>query len=342
MPSVHEIVDLARTSGLPAIALTDTNALYGAMEFISDCRQAGIAPILGAELTLTGGHSIVLLAQNMRGYGNLCRLITRLQAAPDREAALARALPWPTSAQHTEGLIALSGGCSGPLDASLRDGTLGEPNTSRKSWSDLFGRDRFFVELQIIEEGDSEKASALQSLADRLGLDRRHARHPLPVARRRTTLPCLDRHAKGAPPGTTCPTCPTCLSHRRMRCGAGSPTFPPRSTIPNGSPDQCHLEFPLGQLHFPTLGFAAGAHDRARNCGTHALAGAAQRYGDLTPAIEARLRKEVDVIDTLGYTPYFLVVADIVRYAREQARAHLAARVGLVIRRGLLPGHPRR
>jgi len=51
---------------------------------------------------------------------------------------------------------------------------------------------------------------------------------------------------------------------------------------------------------------------------TLALAGASQRYGTLTPVVEARLRKEVDVIDALGYAPYFLVVADIVRFARQQ------------------------
>ena len=121
VPSVHEMVDLAQASHLPALALTDTNALYGAMEFVSACRQAGIAPILGAELTLTGGHSLVLLAQNLQGYANLCRLVTRLQAVPDREASLARGLSWTDLAQHTDGLIALSGGGNGPLDACWRE-----------------------------------------------------------------------------------------------------------------------------------------------------------------------------------------------------------------------------
>ena len=110
VPSVGEIIEFAQASGLPAIALTDTNAMYGAMEFVSACRKAGIAPILGAELTLTGGTSIVLLAQTLPGYGNLCRLVTRLQATPDREAALARGLALTDLTQHTEGLIARSAG----------------------------------------------------------------------------------------------------------------------------------------------------------------------------------------------------------------------------------------
>ena len=136
------------------------------MEFISDCRKAGIAPILGTELTLTGGHSIVLLAQNMRGYANLCCLITRLQAAPDREASPARGLSLADLSQHTEGLIALSGGRSGPLDASLRERDAPRTEHIARELVSLFGRDRFLVELQIIQEGDSDKAGTLQSLAD--------------------------------------------------------------------------------------------------------------------------------------------------------------------------------
>ena len=79
VPSIGEIVEFAQASDLAALALTDTNAMYGAMEFVAACRKAGIAPILGAELTLTGGTSLVLLAQTLSGYGNLCRLVTRLR-----------------------------------------------------------------------------------------------------------------------------------------------------------------------------------------------------------------------------------------------------------------------
>src|SRR5512136_1320976 len=156
IPSVQEIVDLAESRHLPAIALTDTNALYGAMEFISACRKAGIAPIIGAELTLTGGHSIVLLTQSLQGYSELCQLITRLQAAPDREASLARGLSLADLAQHTGGLIALSGGRSGPIDARLRDTRLRGGDTAQaesiaQELVNLFGQDRFFIELQIVE-----------------------------------------------------------------------------------------------------------------------------------------------------------------------------------------------
>jgi DNA polymerase-3 subunit alpha len=315
--SVQEIVDLAESRHLPAIALTDTNALYGAMEFISGCRKASIAPIIGAELTLAGGHSIVLLAQSLQGYSGLCRLITHLQAAPDREASLAHGLSLDELARHTQGLIALSGGRSGPPDLHLREGDAAQAESVTQELVNLFGQDRFFIELQIVEEGDIEKATALQSLADRLRL-RTVATHDIhylspgdalhyqviTAMRRARRLEDLAPLADLSYP-----------SEDEMRRRFAN--FPSALDHTNWIADQCHFEFPLGQLHFPVLDLPPG-RTTYEELWTRALAGALHRYGDSTSTVEARLRKEVDVIDTLGYTPYFLVVADIVRYAREK------------------------
>jgi len=116
VPSVPELVAHAASLELPALALTDRNALYGAVEFVAGCRAAGIRPIIGAGLNLAAGlspsagernasgvahhraeglnpsanernasnslHTLVLLAQNPTGYGNLCRLISLMQASP--------------------------------------------------------------------------------------------------------------------------------------------------------------------------------------------------------------------------------------------------------------------
>src|SRR5512139_258739 len=105
VPSIEEIVTHAQQLSLPALALTDVNALYGAIEFVQRCRAANIQPILGVDFTFETEHSLVLLAQNMMGYGNLCRLVTRLQAAPDRETQLARGLSLSDLHHHTDGLL---------------------------------------------------------------------------------------------------------------------------------------------------------------------------------------------------------------------------------------------
>src|SRR5436305_8614500 len=74
VPSVAELVEHAQMLELPALALTDSNALYGAVEFVSRCQDAGMWPVLGAELACDGGHTLTLLAQDRTGYGNLCLL----------------------------------------------------------------------------------------------------------------------------------------------------------------------------------------------------------------------------------------------------------------------------
>src|SRR4029078_3337660 len=72
----EEMIGRAADLGYRALAITDHDGLYGAMEFARAARAAGIAPITGAELTLTDGSHLTLLAETVEGYSNLCRLIT--------------------------------------------------------------------------------------------------------------------------------------------------------------------------------------------------------------------------------------------------------------------------
>ncbi len=317
VPSIRGIVTFAQTANLPALALTDTNALYGAMEFVSECRQVGIAPIIGAELNLTGGHSIVLLAQNMRGYGNLCRLITRLQANPDRAVALARGLALSDLVSHTDGLIALSGGNQGSLDAPLRRNEIAQAESLAHELSDLFGPDRFVVELQIIERADIEKARLLQSLADRLHLPTvaTHDIHYLSPddARRYRVLTAMRQNIRLA----DLPALPDLSFPSEAEMRHRFAEFPAALEATDSIARQCCFEFPFGEWRFPSLELPSG-RTPVEEMQAMVFAGAAQRYGELTQALDSRLRKEIDVINQLGYAPYFLVVADIVRFAREQ------------------------
>ncbi|MGD8596383.1 MAG: PHP domain-containing protein, partial [Anaerolineae bacterium] len=170
--------DLARAAaqaGMPALALTDHNALYGAIEFYDACYQAGLKPILGMELSLDLGmqdlpSSVVLLAQDLEGYANLCRLSSALQAGPDREASLQRGLHLGELEGRMDGLIVLSGGKQGLLDQLLRAGHREDAEAVASGWAERVGRDRFFVELQIQTPDDLGMAKALTALGRRLGL----------------------------------------------------------------------------------------------------------------------------------------------------------------------------
>src|SRR5881296_522344 len=186
--------------GLPALALTDHNGLYGSMAFAQQAKSLGLQAITGAELTLLDGSHVTLLAETPEGYASLCRLVTEAHLGrPDRSdprldfAAL--------EARHA-GLIVLSGCRSGLLPTVLqRDGKSAARRLAERCRA-VFGPERFFVELQRNNvRGDRALTRALMDVAGdvRLGVvasgnvhyhkRERHRLHDVLVAiRHRATL----------------------------------------------------------------------------------------------------------------------------------------------------------
>src|SRR5262245_27091961 len=130
---------------MSALALTDHNALYGAVPFVEAAKTHGIQPILGAEITLEDGHHLTLLVENAQGWRNLCALISQAQAnAPKGQAAL----PWTALDGYTDGLFALSGCRQGPIAAALLRWDRKAAFRTARSLRELFGADRLWIELQ--------------------------------------------------------------------------------------------------------------------------------------------------------------------------------------------------
>jgi error-prone DNA polymerase len=190
----------AQALGYSALALTDHNGLYGSMAFAQAARHLALQPITGAEVTLLDGTHLTVLAETPQGYANLCRLIT--------EAHLGRAdrrdprLDFASLVARQEGLIVLSGCRSGLLPATLgRDGLTAARRLAARCRA-LFGRDRFFIELQRNSvRGDLARTRALCDIADAEGLavvatgdvhyehrDRHRLHDVLTAIRHRTTL----------------------------------------------------------------------------------------------------------------------------------------------------------
>src|SRR5438876_1550756 len=195
-----EILAEAHRLGYPALALTDRNGIYGSLAFALAAQPLGIQAITGAEVTLSDGSHLILLAESPHGYTNLCRLLTEAHLGAER---LDPRLPLTAIEARHEGLIILSG--------SRRDGLL--PRTSeneglsaaRKLMEEcraVFGADRFFVEIQRNRvRGDLALSRALIGLACDVQLGvvatgsvhyhtrERHRLHDVMVAiRHRTTL----------------------------------------------------------------------------------------------------------------------------------------------------------
>src|SRR5690606_15481027 len=120
----EDMAEAAARAELPAMALCDRDGVYGAPRFYAACREKGVRPIIGAELTLEDGSALPLLVETREGYQNLCRLITQAQLRALKGQARVRYDELPLFSQ---GLIALSGDFNeGPLRAAWNRGGKSE------------------------------------------------------------------------------------------------------------------------------------------------------------------------------------------------------------------------
>jgi error-prone DNA polymerase len=165
-----ELVMEAQALGYPALALTDTNGLYGSMAFAQAAAHIGIQAITGAEVTLLDGSHVTLLAEDPTGYSNLCRLITETHL--DREDRFDPRLDFHSLEERHEGLIILSGCRTGVLPAALTQHGLSAARRFAERCRAIFGSERFFVELQRnAVRGDRDRNRALMQVADSVRLE---------------------------------------------------------------------------------------------------------------------------------------------------------------------------
>ncbi len=191
-PSVPELVARGRDDGMTHLALTDTNALYGAVAFARACRGAGMQPVIGMTVAVltpdpslppaqrgspvaTGegssavaGH-LVLLAMNPAGYRSLCRLSSLIQGSPEREAVAARGLGWTDLAAHREGVICLSGGRMGWIERFLRAGDLSAAQLYAGRLAGIY-EENACLALELHAPADEAIAAEVVALGRRLGL----------------------------------------------------------------------------------------------------------------------------------------------------------------------------
>jgi len=153
---VDAIGKLASEAGMPAVGIADRANLFGALEFSVLTKDTGVQPIIGCALPVSGigGQgterwtripTVVLFAQNEVGYRNLCELSS--VAFLEIDPADAPHVPWSMVETHAEGLIALSGGTDGPVDPLFATGRTAEGDAALAEMRRVFG-DRFYIELQ--------------------------------------------------------------------------------------------------------------------------------------------------------------------------------------------------
>lgn len=301
IPQIDPLVKAATYYGMPALALTDKNNLYGAIEFYKACQKEKIKPILGvdADFDLFGkqGH-IIFLAENLEGYHNLLKLVSKEQL----EDAAAPKVKKDHIEEFGKGLIALvpdtalSGAGTAEL-VELLQGRLGRHNVyARLGWN-----------------GGRERQIRTAGIAKALGL-------PLAAADGTYYLKAEDREARdivrkiadpsAAPDGNDRAFISTEAAEERYR------DFPEALKHTEEIAERATVELPLGSWIFPKFPLPDGT-TYENELKALAEAGIAKRNLEKDAEVEKRLSYELSIINTKGFAPYFLTVADLLSYARE-------------------------
>ena len=286
--SPESLARVAAERGFRTLACTDTNGVYGAVEFIQACATFGVRPILGAHL-VAGGQEVVALATSEQGWGALCRAITEIHWQADGSVRLSHLL-----APDRKGLILLSRHL-GFLEEVLR----------------LSGPEDLYGELR-----PGKQRHAVHAAARGLGLpvvatngvvaaqQEEWGRHRLLRAiALNTTLSALPAQEVWPQRAWLCPA---------VELARHFPDCPEALLAADAIAERCAYAIPVGNRTVPPrVTDTAGAFDQLRQL---TLEGARWRYPVITPELQERLDLELGIIAQKGFADYFLVVRDIVHH----------------------------
>ena len=345
---VKDAVGAVVSDGQPALGLTDHGVLYGAVDFYRAATEAGIKPILGVEGYLTPGsrfdrptgrdnvrHHITLLAENQTGYANLVKLVSRAflegyyyKPRMDRELL----------SEYSEGIIATSGCLSGHVptllapDASREDGHAGGRRDmtgaveAAAMYQDIFGRDRFFIELHDLGlESQQRILPDLVEISERIGApllatnDAHYTRQD--EAGAHDVLLCIQTGSTMGDPARSLRFDGEefyLKTPQQMRELFPENTFPGACDNTLRIAERVDLKLDFDQLLLPHFPVPDG-HSAMSYLRELVTEGARRRYGgDIGGEVGERIEHEMRIIEDMGFPDYFLIVWDLVRYARSR------------------------
>jgi DNA polymerase-3 subunit alpha len=335
---IARLAELAKADRQPALALTDTNNMFGALEFSDKLAGAGIQPIIGCALAVDfadqetaprSGHPpplprIVVLAAREEGYRNLMHLTSR--AFLDVPPGAPPHVRIEALADAAGGLIALTGGPSGPLDAAIAAGQ-GELAALRCArLLDLFG-DRLYVELQRLGPAERRTEPSLIELAYAKGVPLVAANEPY-FARRddyeaHDALICIAEGRLLAESERR-QLSPEHYFKSRAEMAAQFADLPEALAATVDVARRCAFRPQVRKPILPRFAAAEGsALDEAAELRRQAEEGLDRRVeahglapGQTIEAYRERLAYELGVIERMHYSGYFLIVADFIQWAK--------------------------
>ena len=327
MGRTAEYVERAKAVGLHHLAVTDHGVMYAAMEWYKALSKAGLHPIVGMEAYLAEGsararerksYHLLLLAENEAGYRNLLRLSSRAML----EGYYYRPrVDLDMLAEHGSGIIATSACLGGPVANNFLHGRPGVARDYAGKLAEIFGRDRFFIELQ--DHGIKEQ---LQVNRDLIPLAREL---DLPLVATNDVHYCNQDDAAAQEILVCVQTNTTLNDTKRLKTESDqlylkSPEEMARLFVDAPGAvsntiriaEMCNLDLGFKGYHMPDFPVPGGRS--AEEYLEHLCReGVRRKYGHDDGVVGERLAYELGVIGSMGFTNYFLVVWDFVRFAKE-------------------------
>ncbi|MGR3309598.1 MAG: DNA polymerase III subunit alpha [Candidatus Brocadiales bacterium] len=327
---IDDLLDTAISYGMPALALTDHGNLYGAIEFYRRAESKGIKPIIGYEAYVApesmskrdakeekdSQYHLTLLAQDSAGYKNLLKLATAAylegfyyKPRVDKEIL----------SRHSGGLICLSGCMKSEVNRKVSRGSYEGALKAANEYKDIFGAENFFLELQ--DNGIEEQKKLVESTV-RIGKEL-----GIPLVATNDIHYLLPEDSKAHDVLLCINTGKTYHDTKRLRFSTNQFYFKSPAEMEAVFKDypqaisntieiikRCNLKLEFGKMHLPKFtppnGFTNSEYLR-KICED----GAIRKYGRIDETIGNRMKHELGVIEGTGFSEYFLIVWDFIKFA---------------------------
>lgn len=334
LPKVDELVEKARKEGMDALALTDAGNMHGAIEFYKAAVNAGIKPILGVDAYLAprsrhdrepNGNArrsrIVLLAENNEGYKNLLALVTKswTEGFFERPRMDKELLREYCHLPGQGGLIAIIPSFAGDIAQLLRAGDSNGAAAALAEFRDIFGDENVFLEIThhpkvAGHEALQQKIVALAHSSGTPLVGQHDVYYLEPNDREATEI--MRRIQQGGRGRNEDEDFSFISEHRAIELFKDTP-----DAIDNSRKiaDRCNLSFELGKWTFPAVPVSPGFKNHDEELRAKAYAGIAlKNLKESKKEISDRIEYELNIIIGKGFAVYYLIVADLLAFARSQ------------------------
>ena len=328
---IKDLVAKVKKLGMNAVAITDHGVMYGAIEFYKECKANGIKPIIGCEMYVakrtmhdkdanidnTYSH-LILLAKDNEGYKNLIKLVSLsftegyyYKPRIDKE----------TLRKYSKGLICTSACLAGEVSSNILNNNYEKAKEIALEYIDIFGKEDYYIELQ--HNGLKEQVKANQGLiklANELGL-KLIATNDAHYLNKEDAYPhevllCIQTGKKMS-------------DEDRMKFGTDEFYIKSQEEMYNNFKNlpqalsntveianKCNVEFDFDVTILPNYDVPEG-YTHSEYLYKLCYDGLKKRYSEITQELEDRLNYELDIVNKMGYTDYYLIVWDFIKYAKD-------------------------